>query len=425
MAMNRRHRRAVDRAQTVILQLFSGSDKGLQLEGLGTKVVILKVDERVNRDVLDEKTYAWLAALCSSGKVGAVVACPPTDTFKKVWADDGNEKGFRLLHASCGWWHFPELSAERLGWYNAAFEISGDRHRGRRTARAILTNSWVLYTTLHARTEWHEIHGDPGAKWQPSVLQAVGHAIDVWKKETVRDREEKKSEEEAAIKALTKEELEFREHCEKDHIIFRKDCKVCLQAAMRGPRHIRQKYQHSNALCLNLDLIGPWIPGRDHALSAPARHILVATLGVPVFRDGKPLPLQPEDKKEEEKEVLEEKERSEERKEDEGFEEAGGIGEWVLEDESEQEGEEEDEPLSEEEYKRLCEEQDEKWRNIAKDLKDPVELQELTFAEPLSSKKASEVLRGIQRIYARIRLLNLEVRRTHSDGRARVHKSTV
>ena len=78
--------------------------------------------------------------------------------------------------------------------------------------------------------------------------------------------------------------------------------------------------------------------------------------------------------------------------------------------------EEEETALSEEEYRKLCEEQEEKWRAIASELKEPVELHEITFAEPLSSKKASEVLRGIQRIYARIRLLNLEVRRTHSDG---------
>ncbi|CAE7635935.1 RE1 [Symbiodinium sp. CCMP2592] len=454
MSMNRRHRRAVERADTVVLHLFSGSEKGLQVEGLGSKTVILRVDERVKRDILDEKTYSWLASLCSSGKVSAVVACPPSNTFKPVWSDV--EKDFKRLRGptrdqrfgllgnsqaeqewaddqtvmllrtltlhhlahearaegcmvaiqhpegtgrvvsgpgepeqvSCGWWHWPELDAEHLGWYRASYEVCSDHHRGRRAAKAILTNSWVLYTTLHARTEWREIQGDPSAQWQPSVLHAVGHAIQVWKKETVRDRDERLSEDQAALKALTKEEIEFREHCEKDHIIFRKDCKVCLQAAMRGPRHIRQKYQHSNALCLNLDLIGPWIPGRDHALSAPARHILVATLGVPVFRDGNPLPLQPEDKKEE-KEGLREGEGSEDREEDDASKEAGGIGEWVIEDESEKECEGEEEPLSEEEYKRLCEEQDEKWRTIAQDLKDPVELHELTFAEPLVSKKVT------------------------------------
>ena len=34
----------------------------------------------------------------------------------------------------------------------------------------------------------------------------------------------------------------------------------------------------------------PWIPGKDHLLLQPARHILVATLAVPMYKDGKPVP---------------------------------------------------------------------------------------------------------------------------------------
>ncbi|CAE7737611.1 RE1 [Symbiodinium microadriaticum] len=205
---------------------------------------------------------------------------------------------------------------------------------------------------------------------------------------------------------------------------------------MRGPRHIRQKYQNSNALCLSLDLIGPWIKGRDHVLSGPARFILVATLGVPLLRDGQPLPLSDEAKKEKEErsEEKEKEERSEEREEgqrwesegcqaghdkadDDEADDGGGIGEWVLEDEAEGGRDEPDcDDMSDDEYRRLCDEHDEKWKEVAKGLKEPVELHELVFAEPLTSKKASEVLRGVQRIYAKIRLLNLEVRRTHSDG---------
>ena len=40
----------------------------------------------------------------------------------------------------------------------------------------------------------------------------------------------------------------------------------------------------------------------------------------------------------------------------------------------------------------------------------------MLFAEPLRSKRSEEVLRGIQRIYSKITLMNLTVRRTHSDG---------
>ena len=57
--------------------------------------------------------------------------------------------------------------------------------------------------------------------------------------------------------------------------------------------------------------------------------------------------------------------------------------------------------MSEGEYKKLCDDQENQWREIAKGLKEPVELHELTFAEPLTSKKAAEVLRGVQRVYAK------------------------
>ena len=102
MSLNRRHRRVVDRADDVILHLFAGGEKGLQVEGLGNRTVILRVDERVRRDFLDERTYMWLAALCSSGKVSTVVANPPSSTFRHVWVNDGDEKGFKRLRGSEG-----------------------------------------------------------------------------------------------------------------------------------------------------------------------------------------------------------------------------------------------------------------------------------------------------------------------------------
>ncbi|CAE7429771.1 GIP [Symbiodinium necroappetens] len=48
-------------------------------------------------------------------------------------------------------------------------------------------------------------------------------------------------------------------------------------------------------------------------------------------------------------------------------------------------------------------------------LTEPVRVHSILFAEPLTSKRGSVVLQAVQRIYARIRLLNLSVRRIHSD----------
>ncbi|CAE7276445.1 RE1, partial [Symbiodinium microadriaticum] len=176
-----------------------------------------------------------------------------------------------------------------------------------------------------------------------------------------------------------------------------------------GPRHFRQKHRHANALTLNLDLIGPWTAGDDHALAGPARHILVATLGVPILKDGKPLPL--------EKETEGEEKEREEGNEDDG----GGVGpigpedgddQLVLEDPESKEESEEGE-LSPEEYAALYERQEAKWREIAKELQEPVQVHEVLFAEPLQSKRSEEVLRGIQRIYSKITVMNLSVRRFH------------
>ena len=58
----------------------------------------------------------------------------------------------------------------------------------------------------------------------------------------------------------------------------------------------------------------------------------------------------------------------------------------------------------------------EKWKETISQLKDPVEIVPLVFVEPVASKRASVTLRAIQRVYTRIRLLNLGVRRLHSDS---------
>ena len=139
--------------------------------------------------------------------------------------------------------------------------------------------------------------------------------------------------------------------------------------------------------------------------------ILVATLGVPIYKDGKPVLLEKE-----------EESHSEEKEEGRERDDGGGVGhveldEVVLEaDDHEEEDEGGEENMSPEEFERLREKQDERWRETAKELQKPVKIHNILFAEPLQSKKSGEVLRAVQRIHARIALLNLSVRRVHSDG---------
>ena len=160
----------------------------------------------------------------------------------------------------------------------------------------MLTNSWSLYQDLH------EIRG-PGvssatehgprsleerirasgywSKWATGLCTAVGAAILKWISLSKTGREAEEQEGHVALKALTRQEQEFRKHCEEGHVVFRKDCRACLQGQMRSHMHRRQKHHGSNTFCLSMDLVGPWKPGKDHLLGQPATRFLIASLTVP------------------------------------------------------------------------------------------------------------------------------------------------
>ena len=176
---------------------------------------------------------------------------------------------------------------------------------------------------------------------------------------------------------------------------------------MRGHKHIRQKHPHANALTLNCDLIGPWKPGEDHLHTKPVKRLLVATLGVPVYKDGRPQLLGhgdagsggdvpfPEDWEE-----------------DAHDEDDAPDAEWC----EEGVGDEEEPPeLSADDFEAAKRRGEERWKKISEELREPVKVHNITFVEPLRSKKGHEVLCAIQKIYTEIRLLNLAVRRIHSD----------
>ena len=502
LRLNRRHRKALKRATAIVLNLFSGGMKTVQFGDVGSGVVFLNIDMLLGRDLLDDSAYSWLAALCSSGKVCAVLAKPPSGSFQKResdasavrylrgrsgdsrfgvhenapqeqqlveqqsllllrslvlhhLADEARSEGcmFALEHPqdpqrmkvpaspesvapgvresgqAPSIWSWPILEDrwkhQKDQWHLAEFDL-GLRVKQSKRQSAILTNSWFLFQSLHGRenvdrsdwvnhSEFQMLRGSRirEGRWTVGFPAILGSAVKDWNVTTRQERKERQREERITIRALSKEEEAFKRHCEQDHVVFRKDCRTCLQAAMRGQRHLRQKHQHANALTLNLDLIGPWIPGDDHSLPGPAKHILVATLGVPVYQDGKPVLLsQEKERKDEEKEE----------KESDEIDDGGGIGpldagEVVLDDDNPEEEEQEgEEPLSEEEMKNLREQQEEVWKEKMKELREPVKIHNILFAEPLQSKKSGEVLRAVQRVYARVTLLNLSVRRAHSDG---------
>ncbi|OLP86021.1 Retrovirus-related Pol polyprotein from transposon TNT 1-94 [Symbiodinium microadriaticum] len=213
------------------------------------------------------------------------------------------------------------------------------------------------------------------------------------------------------------------------------------KAALRGHRHVRQKYLYSNALTLTLDLAGPFKKGEDHCHTKPVRYLLVASLGVPVYKDGRPQLLEPAtdhaipDDFEDEaagdrlqdhaaeasiggdcrSHVLDHErgEADEGNHEanlepshdvdfdvpDDGDDDAAGVGSLRLDAA----------------FTRAREDGDARWKAIAAELRAPVKIHNIVFAEPLCTKRGPEVLRAIQKIYSEVRLMNLGVRRIHSD----------
>ena len=292
-----------------------------------------------------------------------------------------------------------------------------------RKPSAILTNSWQLYQDLHeqrgvgagsadeqqfrnlgarirASGEW--------AKWAPGLCVAIGKAMRAWINQSEQERKENAEEGMATLRALTEREREFRRHCEEGHMVFRKDCKACLQGQMRSHVHRRQKHHGSNTFCLNMDLVGPWKPGKDHALGRPATRFLIASLTVPLsFGKVESLEEPPDNDGGDQVESRDE-----------------GDVERVIADHPldldfsdlcEENPECERDP-SPEEFKRRQRLGDLAWQREADKLQEPVPVHDLIFCEPLVSKTSSEVLRAIQRVWVRILGLGLTVRRLHSDG---------
>ena len=312
-------------------------------------------------------------------------------------------------------------------WYLPRFDQGALGHVIRKPS-AILTNSWALYETLHelrgpgvvghaglSHTSLSErIRMSGGwAKWAPGLCTAVGEAIRSWIASTIEKREEEEKEGKVMLHALTAREREFRKHCEEGHIVFRRDCRACLQGQMRSHIHRRQKHHGSNTFCLSMDLVGPWKPGKDHLLGRPATRFLLASLTVP-----RPTGKAGEGSGENEGEFGAEHGV--------GQQEVPGVEHDFQECELELPQDEEADPSqdpedpnsdpSPQEMDRRRRQADEAWLKEAAGLQDPVPTHDLIFCEPLMSKKASEVLRAIQRIWVRILGLGLTVRRLRTDG---------
>ena len=215
------------------------------------------------------------------------------------------------------------------------------------------------------------------------------------------------SQQETMVKALTlkeqKEIMEWKEHFCADHLPFRKDCEVCLRAA--GADRYRKRLQCPTSFCLSLDIMGPFVQGKDQELKGP-RYGLVATYTVPIDKHGAPLPQGlaglhlphqqgrdvDDDFMHEDPEVLPQ--------------------DAVLEQLPEVD-EEPQQELTEAEIKQQ-EVRERRRRDFLQDRKSQA-VKNLTFAVPLKSRHHDDLLQAVAQIYVKTKAMALPVQRVHTD----------
>ena len=168
------------------------------------------------------------------------------------------------------------------------------------------------------------------------------------------------------VKALTlKEQKEIMEMegtfpCRSSTI--RKDCEVCLRAA--GADRHRKRLQCPTSFCLSMDIMGPFVQGKDQELKGP-RYGLVATYTVPIDKHGAPLP-------------------------------QGLAGPHL----PHQQGRDV--------------EDERRWRDFLQDRKSQ-NVKNLTFAVPLKSRHNDDLLQAVAQIYVKTKTMALPVQRVHTD----------
>ena len=251
---------------------------------------------------------------------------------------------------------------------------SGDRHRGK---------EWP--ETVEDRLQMSK----QLASWAPGMVEAIIH--DICEQVGIEQRN-------PGIKALSRrQQLDadgWERHCRAGHIPHRRDCAVCLEGAGRDRPHHRQSCPDS--YCLAVDMTGPFIPALDQEIKHP-RYMLVGTTTIPVDAGG-PLPDGLRSLCPQVPEAME------------GEYEPSWMGE-------EQSGEdpwrgeqlEDDQPLTVAENEANA-----AWEKFLVGSQKRT-VRTLTFAVPVKSRQAGDVVEAVARIYSRLRALQVPVLRVHSD----------
>ena len=251
------------------------------------------------------------------------------------------------------------------------------------------------------------------ASWSPGLVNAVKVAIREFVNKGCHVKKVKMSLE------------DWRRHVAQNHVPYRRDCRLCIERMGQDCPHCRRKPGGEMVYNLLVDLIGPFCQGWDYGRKQAAKYGMVAMITVPrgenvdlekekdeksgeVSEEDVPLPNLEDGMKLLEEEVSAEKsDVLQDLPEPEGGDDLDCLdvdGEVTI-------TEEENEP------KEVVPEKDrvQKEREDMEAATRPIRVQNIVFFEPLASRHASEILKGLDVIWNQCRALGIPAYRFHTD----------
>eukprot|EP00435_Cladocopium_sp_Y103_P021236 s2552_g5.t1 len=113
---NRRKRRSLARAKHIVLHLFAGPDHKFweqQCSSSDTEVLCVDIEASISANLHDRNVFAYLLALCASGRVKSILAGPPCRTVSALrYQNDGGPGVFRTDEWPYGLPDLPAADAE-------------------------------------------------------------------------------------------------------------------------------------------------------------------------------------------------------------------------------------------------------------------------------------------------------------------------
>ena len=232
-----------------------------------------------------------------------------------------------------------------------------------------------------------------------------------------------KIDQEAQVKKMSLDD--WRQHVRQNHVPFRRDCRVCVEEMGQDVPHRRRKHRGAGdaVYVLAVDVAGPFVKGWDYGMAKEAKYALVATIPVPVgsrLADPKTSPCS-------------ETEAADDGLHPEGCQRDGGAGDHdgdlplpsdplqPLPELRERDGpdpQHEGDAVDASGHGRdqaVMDRLNEEWKRQRDIATNPIDIQNITVVEPLSSRATRDVLEALHRVYARYRSLGIPIYRLHSD----------